>query len=71
MHYKDLNISEGVCKNCKYWQDNILLKSDDGGVFCRLKKEYTDPLYSCSHFMPKSTFDNLQDPNKFDKWILF
>ena len=69
MHDEDLNVSDRVCQNCKYWQDTIFLKSD--GAVCRLKKEYTDQLYSCSQFMPKSTFDSLQDPNKFYKRILF
>ena len=63
------NNHERVSLNCKYWQ--AITQLDDGvrGVICRMGNGKTNPDYTCSQFMPDSSFDSLQDPNKYhDKY---
>ena len=54
-----------VCLNCKHWQAMLTLKRLDDEKICRLKNGRTNPTDSCSQFAPKSTFDSLNDPNRF------
>lgn len=73
MYLEDINISDvnydRVCLNCKYWQINIQLKGSAEGVICRLGNGYTNPNDTCPQFAPNSSFDSLQDPNKYhDKY---
>lgn len=70
MHNIDgINISDinpdRVCLNCKHWQVSVQLKGSAEGVICRLSRQHTNPTDTCSQFMPNSTFDSLQDPNKY------
>ena len=60
----DIN-PDRVCLNCKYWQVNVQISGSAEGVICRLTKAHTNPTDTCSQFMPNSTFDSLQDPNKY------
>ncbi|MBQ2666036.1 hypothetical protein [Methanobrevibacter sp.] len=69
MRIDGINISDTggdrVCLNCKHWQTDVQLKGPANGVICRLTKEHTNPTDTCSQFSPNSTFDSLQDPNKY------
>ena len=69
MYLDDINISElnpdRVCLNCKYWQTQTQLNGSAQGVVCSLGNGRTGPTDTCSQFMPNSTFDSLQDPNKY------
>ena len=72
MHYIDgINISDinpdRVCLNCKYWQILLKMNGPAEGVICRLTKQSTRPTDTCSRFSPNSTFDSIQDPNKYHK----
>jgi hypothetical protein len=64
-----INISDvnpdRVCLNCKHWQVNVQLKGSAEGVVCRLSRQHTNPTDTCSQFMANSTFDSLQDPNRY------
>lgn len=60
----DIN-TDRVCLNCKHWQINVQLKGPANEVICRLTRKHTNPTDTCSQFSPKSTFDSLQDPNKY------
>ena len=70
MHNIDgINISDvnpdRVCLNCSYWQVDVQLNGPAEGVICRLTRQHTNPTDTCSQFRPNSTFDSLQDPNKY------
>ena len=70
MHHIDgINISEispdRVCLNCRHWQVSVQLKGPADGVICRMGMGRTSPTDTCSQFAPNSTFDSLQDPNKY------
>lgn len=70
MHEIDgINISDinydRVCLNCRYWQNLVQLNGASDGVICRLTKQHTGPRDTCSRFSPNSTFDSIQDPNKY------
>ena len=62
----DIN-PDRVCLNCKYWQVNVQIRGSADGVICRLTKEYTAPTDTCSQFVHNSTFDSIQDPNKYQE----
>lgn len=64
INISDVN-QDRVCLNCKYWQSNTQLYGSAQGVICRLGNGHTNPNDSCPQFMPNSTFDSLQDPNKY------
>ena len=67
INVSDIN-PDRVCLNCRYWQPDVQLHGHADGVICRLTKQHTNPTDSCSQFAPNSTFDSLQDPNRyFDK----
>lgn len=70
MYLDDISISEvnydRVCLNCKYWQTNIQLNGQSQGVTCRLGNGPTNPNDTCHRFVPESSFDSLQDPNKYN-----
>ncbi len=70
-HIDGINISDinpdRVCLNCKHWQVNVQISGPAEGVICRLTKSHTNPTDTCSQFMPNSTFDSLQDPNKWQE----
>ena len=38
---------------------------DVDGVICRLGRGHTEPTDTCPEFALNSTFDSLQDPNKY------
>ena len=61
----DINYDR-VCLNCKHWQVNVQLRGPADGVICRLGNGHTEPGDTCSQFEPNSTFDSLQDPNKYN-----
>ena len=69
MYLEDVNISEigydRVCLNCKYWQSNTQLNGPAQGVICRMGNGHTSPNDTCSQFAPNSSFDSLQNPNKY------
>ncbi|WP_405264752.1 hypothetical protein [Methanobrevibacter sp.] len=69
MYLDDIDISkinpDRVCFNCKYWQTVTQFDGPAQGVVCRLGNGRTNPTDTCSQFMPNSTFDSLQDPNKY------
>lgn len=67
INISDMN-PDRVCLNCKHWLPDVQIHGAAKGVICRLTKEHTNPTDTCSQFSPNSTFDSLQDPNKyFDK----
>ena len=68
-----MNINgDRICLNCMHWQEDSLKISSDASV-CRLANKCSQPNDTCPQFAPKSTFDSLQDPNKYndDKDRLF
>ena len=64
INISDIN-PDCVCLNCKHWQADVQLYGAAKGVICRLTKEHTNPTDTCSQFAPNSTFDSLQDPNRW------
>lgn len=64
INISDLNYDR-VCLNCKHWQVNVQIRGPADGVICRLGRGHTEPTDTCPEFAPNSTFDSLQDPNKY------
>jgi hypothetical protein len=54
-----------ICLNCRHWLLQVVMNGSTEDVICQITKKHTDSTDSCSHFEPKSTFDDLQDPNRY------
>ena len=64
INISDIN-PDRICLNCRYWQVLVQIEGPAEGVVCRLTRKHTNPMDTCSQFMPNSSFDSLQDPNKY------
>ena len=62
---------KGFCLNCKYWQVPVQFEDSLNNPVCRLGRGHTNPTDSCSKFSPKSTFDDIQNPEKYHDKPIF
>ena len=64
INISDIN-PDRACLNCRHWQTAVQLTGPANGVICRLSGNHTEPNDTCGQFSPSSTFDSLQDTNRY------